>query len=93
MRPSERPAYSVIFDRRAWDEIMALDEKMQRRIFAATDALEIDPRPSDAKKLKGEDGRYRVRVGDFRILYTVQDDVLIVVVVEVGNRREIYKKR
>ena len=49
-----------------------------------------DPRPTGAKSLRGRDGM-RVRVGDYRIIYTVRDDVLLVVVVDLGHRREIYR--
>lgn len=86
------PLYRVEFDARAWDDIMALSDKIQLRVFNATDALEAEPRPRGALKLQGRE-EYRVRVGDLRILYTIEDAVLRVVVVEVGNRREIYKKR
>jgi hypothetical protein len=51
---SERPTYSVEFDPRAWDEIMALSEALQRRVFAATDKLEVEPRPAGVEKMKGE---------------------------------------
>lgn len=94
MSQEQQPrTYRVILDPRAWDEIMELSEKLQGRIFAAIEALEEEPRPSGVTKLSGSDDQYRVRVGDFRIIYQVQDAVLVVVVVKVGNRREVYKKR
>jgi mRNA interferase RelE/StbE len=85
-------SYRVQFDTRAWDEIMSLSAKMQDRIFAATDKLETNPRPSGVKKMKDAE-LYRVRVGNFRVVYQVRDDVLLVVVVEVGDRKEVYRKR
>jgi len=52
--------------------------------------LAVDPRPEGCKKLKGRSG-YRVRKGDYRIIYDIQDDVLIIEVVAVGHRRQIYE--
>lgn len=49
-----------------------------------------DPRPPGARALRGRDG-YRVRVGDYRIIYTIRNDVLVVVVVTVGHRRDVYE--
>jgi mRNA interferase RelE/StbE len=90
---TEPTFYRVEFDPRAWDEITALPERVQQRIFDATDALETNPRPSGVVKLAGSDDLYRVRVGDYRIIYQVQDARLVVVVVKVGNRREVYRRR
>lgn len=86
-------SYRVEFEPRAWDEIMALPEKLQGRIFAATDKLETDPRPPGVEKMKGEENAYRIRVGDYRIVYEIHDTVLLVVVFTVGHRREVYRKR
>ena len=62
----------------------------RKRIQGAIALLAQDPRPPGAKSLRGRHG-FRVRVGDYRIIYTVQDDVLLVVVVDLGHRREIYR--
>ncbi len=86
-------SYRIEFEPRAWDEIMALPEKMQQRIFAATDALEANPRPAGVQKLQGEENAWRVRVGDYRIVYEIHDKVLLVAVMNVGNRKEVYRKR
>ena len=69
---------------------MKLDEKMQGRVDDAIYALAVEPRPAGCKKLSGQANTYRVRVGDFRILYDVEDEVLVVLVVQIGNRREVY---
>jgi mRNA interferase RelE/StbE len=60
------------------------------RIHAAITMLGRDPRPPGAVKLSGRDG-YRVRVGSYRILYSIKDDVLLIVVVTLGHRRNVYK--
>jgi len=67
-----------------------IDAQHQARIQAAISLLAIDPRPPGAKALQGRDG-LRVRVGDYRIIYSVHDDVLLVVVVTVGHRKDVYR--
>jgi len=69
---------------------MKLDDRTQDRILDKIYTLELDPRPSGCKKLKGDQRLYRVRVGDFRVLYDVFDDVLVVLVVQVIDRKEGY---
>jgi mRNA interferase RelE/StbE len=66
-----------------------LDPAVSRRIQGVIALLAEDPRPPGARALQGRPG-LRVRVGDYRILYTVQDDVLLIVVVRLGHRRDIY---
>jgi mRNA interferase RelE/StbE len=68
-----------------------LDPPVRRRIQGAIALLAHDPRPPAARKLQGRDA-LRVRVGDYRIIYTVEDDVLLVVVVTLGHRREVYDR-
>ena len=68
-----------------------VDHQDRPRIQAAIALLARDPRPPGARTLRGRDG-YRVRVGDYRILYTVDDGVLVVVVVTLGHRREVYQR-
>ncbi len=67
-----------------------IDHHSRRRIQGAIALLAHDPRPPGAKALSGRPG-LRVRVGDYRIIYTVQDGVLLVVVVTIGHRREVYR--
>ena len=64
---------------------------MQRRITKALRVLENDPRAPGSVKLQGESELYRVRVGDYRIVYQIRDAALVVLVVRIGNRREIYR--
>jgi mRNA interferase RelE/StbE len=62
-----------------------------QRILARLEALRDDPRPSGAKKLMGQE-RYRLRQGDYRIVYTVADAERVVEIVKVGHRREVYRE-
>ncbi|HEX7291481.1 MAG TPA: type II toxin-antitoxin system RelE/ParE family toxin [Conexibacter sp.] len=68
-----------------------LDPPVARRIHGAIALLAEDPRPPASRPLRGRPG-LRVRVGDYRIIYTIQDDVLLVVVVMLGHRRDVYDR-
>lgn len=68
-----------------------LDPQVRHRIQGAIALLADDPRPPAARALRGRPG-LRVRVGDYRIIYTVADDVLLVVVVTLGHRRDVYDR-
>ena len=67
-----------------------LDPTVRPRIEGAIALLAEDPRPPASRPLRGRSG-YRVRVGAYRIIYTVQDDVLLIVVVTLGHRRDVYR--
>ena len=73
-------------------QLKKLDAAARRRVQAAIEILADQSRPPGAKKLVGGDGEWRVRTGDFRIIYTIDDGVLLVLVVAVGHRREIYRR-
>lgn len=68
-----------------------LDPQVRHRIQGAIALLADDPRPPAARALRGRPG-LRVRVGDYRIIYTVADDMLLVVVVTLGHRRDVYDR-
>ena len=85
-------SYTVKVSRLAEKFLRALtDKKLYQRLREALDALEENPCPVNSVKLQGEEELYRVRVGDYRIVYQIQDRQLIVLVVPVGHRREIYR--
>jgi mRNA interferase RelE/StbE len=80
--------------RRAVRSLEDLQRRDQQRIRVAIDLLAENPRPPSCVALQGEVGVYRVRVGDYRIVYEVLDQVLVVQVVQVvrvGHRREVYR--
>lgn len=68
-----------------------IDRKDQARIRGAIALLAVDPRPPGAKALRGRDG-LRIRVGDYRIIYAVEDGRLLIVVVTLGHRRQVYDR-
>lgn len=69
-----------------------LDPLARRRVQAAIELLAMDPRPARARELGGGDGVWRVRTGDYRVLYEIDDGVLLVLVVAVGHRRDVYRR-
>ena len=69
------------------------DRAVLRRIVRAIDDLPTTPRPPNAKTLQGDSSILRIRVGDYRILYTIEDAALLVLVVRIGHRREVYRAR
>lgn len=90
---SETPRYRVEFTRSARKAFAGLPVSVQQRLDPHILALAKNPRPSGVAKLAGEEDAWRIRVGDYRIVYEIHDDVLLVLVVRVGHRREIYRKR
>ena len=83
--------YSAAIARRAIRSIAKLPRKEQQRIRAAIELLADQPRPPGCVALSGEDSAYRVRVGDYRIVYEVIDTRLVIQVVRVGHRRDVYR--
>jgi mRNA interferase RelE/StbE len=82
--------YRVIVSKSIQKQLDKLPKNIQVRIFARLSNLEADPRPPDVKKLKGRDA-WRVRVGDYRVIYKIHDRELQVIVVTVGHRRDVYR--
>jgi mRNA interferase RelE/StbE len=71
-------------------ELRFADQKMYKRVSKAIDRLRVDPRHPGYRKLRGDRDDYRVRVGDFRILYTIDDGVVTVTVMRVEHRSSVY---
>ena len=83
--------HRIEIGRSAAREIRTIGRKKDRqRVVARIGALADDPRPPGCTKLSGQEA-YRVRQGEYRIVYTVADDVRVVAVVKVGNRRDVYR--
>jgi mRNA interferase RelE/StbE len=85
-----RTPYSISFTRAAQKSLRAIDVVSQRRIAAAVELLTMHPLPPKAVALKGRDG-YRIRVGDYRVLYQVRREEILIVVIDVGHRRDVYR--
>lgn len=83
-------AYTVRITPVARRQIKDLERTVQERIIKCLEKLGTNPRPQGVKKLSGAESLYRVRVGDYRIIYEIQDKALVVLVVKVAHRREAY---
>lgn len=83
--------YRVLVLPAATKALRRIDHRVRPRVRGAILLLARDPRPPASRKLKGRDA-YRVRIGDYRIIYRIQDEVLLVVVVTVGHRRDVYRE-
>lgn len=83
--------YKIQLKRSVVKTLKSLSQKEIRKIGKKIDCLEQNPIPKDSKKIKGEKALYRVRVGDYRILYFFQNVNLTVLVIRVGHRKDIYK--
>lgn len=86
-------SYEVQILPKAARQMKALSVEVRQDISLTIQSLANEPRPIGVKKLSGEKDIYRVRVGNYRVLYRIVDKVLVVVVVSVGHRREVYRDR
>jgi len=89
--PTELIRYEIEFKASAAQSLAKLPKKIQRRIQGAITTLETNPLPPAALKLTGRDA-YRIRVSDYRIIYSIHENILTIVVVAIGHRREIYRR-
>lgn len=85
--------YAISMAPAAVRQLRKFDPPGRRRIQAAIELLASDPRPPAATQLVGGAGEWRVRTGDYRVVYEIRDDKLIVLVLSIGHRREIYRRR
>jgi mRNA interferase RelE/StbE len=86
--------YSVRLKASAVREIEHIEpKKVRRQVVNRIGALADDPRPPGCEKLSGQSDRFRVRQGSYRIVYSVEDDVLVVYVVKVGHRGAVYRRK
>jgi len=82
--------YSVVLSKSAENYLYGRSEEDSRLIIKALEEMAIDPFSGDVKKMKGSDDEYRRRAGKYRIIFTVENDVLIVDVLSIGHRKNIY---
>jgi mRNA interferase RelE/StbE len=83
--------YQIEFVKQAAKQLRALPAQERERLQPKIDALATEPRPIGVIKLAGEEDLYRIRVGDYRIIYSIQDTQLLVLVVKIGHRRDVYR--
>jgi len=85
------PEYTVVFARSARKELQALDRTVATRILKRIEALRLEPRRSGCKKLEGTDDLWRIRIGDWRVVYSVDDGRALVEISVVRHRRDAYR--
>ena len=84
-------AYSLYLAPAAERQLKALEKPVRARIVRRLQKLEETPRPQSVEKLSGADDLYRIREGEYRIIYTIKDKALIVLVVKIGHRKDVYR--
>lgn len=84
-------AYRVVVLPAARRRLLRLDPPVRQRVGALIDSLATDPRPTGVKALQGKPGLLRVRIRDHRVVYRVEDRELLVLVITVGHRRQVYR--
>jgi mRNA interferase RelE/StbE len=82
--------YAITIERRALKSLQKISKSDRTKIIQAIEKLAEDPRPVGAKKLTGRDG-WRLRIGDYRVLYDITDTICQILVVDLGHRKDIYR--
>ena len=82
--------YRVALSKAARKQLDDLPDDIAARIISRLENLKADPRPADVKKLKGREG-WRIRVGDYRVIYTIHDNDLLILVIRIAHRRDVYR--
>lgn len=85
------PKYTVQFVRSARKDLERLPDAVLQRVFPRIEALADTPRPAGCRKLRGAKDLWRIRVGDYRVVYQIDDGILLVEVRSVGDRKDVYR--
>jgi mRNA interferase RelE/StbE len=83
--------YRISFKKSAQKELASIPKPHNKSIADAIDKLANNPRPDGVKKLKGDYNAYRIRVGDYRVIYTIEDEIKIIEIQRIRHRKEAYK--
>jgi mRNA interferase RelE/StbE len=85
-------SYRIEWKRSATQELRRLPREMVGRILKAVEQLATDPYPSGVRKLAGSEHTFRIRVGDYRVIYSILASALLIEVIRVGHRRDVYNR-
>lgn len=85
-------SYEVLIKPAAQRQLKKLPRAVQADLIALIEQLAQDPRPLGCKKLKGRQSQYRMRLGDYRVIYSIEEEALVVRVIKVGHRRDVYEE-
>lgn len=84
--------YQIIIKRKAEKELDKVPKRMLPKIVAAIDCLENEPKPEGSKKLQAsKENAFRIRVGDYRVIYVIEEEIKIVDIRKIGHRKEVYR--
>ncbi len=83
--------YAIFYKRSASDELLQLPANVARKIKSAINGLAEHPRPEGCKKLKGSVSDYRIRISNYRVIYSIADNVLTVLVIKIAHRKDVYR--
>lgn len=83
--------YKLIFSRTARKELENLNDYLVERIFLKTDELILNPRPAGCEKIKGSHNYWRIRIGDYRVVYSINDKINLVEVLVIRHRKDVYR--
>ena len=83
--------FRIEYTKGARKDLGRLDQAIKDRIGAAIDALGLEPHPPGSRKMVGSEALYRVRVGNYRVIYEIQNKILTVFIIKIGHRKDIYR--
>ena len=83
--------YKIVIKKSAAKQITAVPKSVKESIFEHIFELSEEPRPPGCKKLKGEENAWRIRIGNWRVVYTIEDEILTIEVIKVAHRKDVYK--
>ena len=83
--------YTIKYKRSATEELLALPAVQARKVLSAIKNLAGKPRPHGSEKLKGSNNVYRIRIGNYRVIYTIADEIVTITIIKVGHRKHIYR--
>lgn len=86
------PRYTIVIDKPVQSTLRRLPRDLQARLGREMLKLETDPRPARSKQLQGFKDTYRLRLGDWRIIYVIVDEQLIITVIKIGPRGDVYRR-
>ncbi len=85
-------SYTIVFSPKAEHQLKGLEASIYKRVRQKIDSLADDPFPVGSKKLGAYEELFRVRVGDYRVVYVVENELLLVLVIALGHRKEVYRR-
>ena len=88
--PNQEQGFSIIFKKSAEKDLARFDQKTRQRIADAISALAINPHPHGSLKLSGFEDYWRIRIGSYRVVYQIRDNELIIFVIRIADRKDVY---